>query len=452
MSKPFNSKWLWFYGAVLTFLTLCIITAYSFAKAGFTKSDRQILIGAIVILAAFGFAAWAFAKRNLTTDQRTILRWALPLASGIIVFAFTGTMSVKANGFWPGLAVTATGGFGVWLLTFFFLFPKSKPIATTVPATQPEEKSTKDVFICHVKEDEEAIVRPLAERIESIGPSVAYRTHSVKKGDSLSKSIAKGFEECRHGMIIQSSSFFAKGWPQAELDEVQRKTSDGKRPIFPVIRSLHKDDARQYIPDVVRLFEQVTGHPFDEVLEQFNTNSLDVTAEAFLDSIEKESRHKVIGNQVLTTTPKTARLHSGEWQSATLVVIANRSDKRVYSIALAIIPAKDIPTDSLSFDFDQTEKSPAGKIASKGGSITWNASVVATHCKYSNGRMFIVLHIHSIAAKGEFRFLISGTNPILSSAELVVCAFTNSPPEILAQGGKIAVPFVVPAVPASYFQ
>ena len=60
----------------------------------------------------------------LSEDQRRILLWVLPLASGVAAGTFAGSMSVRAQKFLPGLVITVAGGFGVWLLTFFFLFAK----------------------------------------------------------------------------------------------------------------------------------------------------------------------------------------------------------------------------------------------------------------------------------------------------------------------------------------
>lgn len=98
--------------------------------------------GAILMLVAAGFAAWGFYKGTLTQDERRILLAVLPLACGTASAAFAGGISAKYQGAVPGLVITATGGFAVWLITFFGLFPASSvapssppiPPATTAPA------------------------------------------------------------------------------------------------------------------------------------------------------------------------------------------------------------------------------------------------------------------------------------------------------------------------------
>jgi hypothetical protein len=86
----------------------------------------RFLVGVFLLLIAVGFAIWGFSKTVLSPDQRQILLWILPLASGFAASAFAGSLSVRAKGFVSGLVITATGGFGVWLLSFFFLFPTSQ--------------------------------------------------------------------------------------------------------------------------------------------------------------------------------------------------------------------------------------------------------------------------------------------------------------------------------------
>lgn len=49
----------------------------------------------------------------------------LSLLSGFAAGSFVGAFTVKARGLIPGVAATATGGFGVWLLTAFVMLPNA---------------------------------------------------------------------------------------------------------------------------------------------------------------------------------------------------------------------------------------------------------------------------------------------------------------------------------------
>ncbi|MCC6361103.1 MAG: hypothetical protein IT450_20365 [Phycisphaerales bacterium] len=84
---------------------------------------RRFVVGCVLLAIGVLFAVWGFSIGSLSDDRRRILLWVLPLASGFAATAFAGSLSVKARELVPGVLIAATGGFGVWLVTFFFLFP-----------------------------------------------------------------------------------------------------------------------------------------------------------------------------------------------------------------------------------------------------------------------------------------------------------------------------------------
>jgi hypothetical protein len=89
-----------------------------------------LTMGVLASLVAFGIVVWAFFLGDLTDDQRRILRWSLATAAGIAGGCFTGSITVKGE--WQKLAVTATGGFGTWLVTFIAMAPPEVPQAALV--------------------------------------------------------------------------------------------------------------------------------------------------------------------------------------------------------------------------------------------------------------------------------------------------------------------------------
>jgi hypothetical protein len=77
------------------------------------------IIGCVLLVAAIVAFFWAFALGNFTRSQYFLLMWLLPLSSGFAAGCFIG--SLKATGPIGQIAVTATGGFAVWFLSFLLL-------------------------------------------------------------------------------------------------------------------------------------------------------------------------------------------------------------------------------------------------------------------------------------------------------------------------------------------
>src|SRR5262245_16020409 len=85
-------------------------------------------VGVFSLLVAAGLAIAGFAIATLTRDQRGILIFWFSLAAGFAAGSFVGGITVKSGGSWvAGLMVTATGGFAVWVLFFFFAAQKLFP-------------------------------------------------------------------------------------------------------------------------------------------------------------------------------------------------------------------------------------------------------------------------------------------------------------------------------------
>jgi histidyl-tRNA synthetase len=74
-----------------------------------------------------------------------------------------------------------------------------------------------DVFVCHVSEDKEDVAVPLFEELTKYGIRVWMDKFTLQVGDSLRQKIDEGLARSRYGVVILSSQFFARPWPQAEL-------------------------------------------------------------------------------------------------------------------------------------------------------------------------------------------------------------------------------------------
>jgi hypothetical protein len=101
-------------------------------------------------------------------------------------------------------------------------------------------------FISHASEDKDAFVRPLAQELKRMGVNVWYDEYSLRPGDSLRRSIDKGLTDCKVGIVVLSKAFFAKEWPQRELDALMTAEIGGNKKLIPI---WHGVDA-QYIANV----------------------------------------------------------------------------------------------------------------------------------------------------------------------------------------------------------
>lgn len=105
-----------------------------------------------------------------------------------------------------------------------------------------------DAFISHASEDKDSLVRPLARMLNKMGFYIWYDEFELKIGDSLRQSIDKGLINSNFGIVILSKSFFAKNWPQYELNGLTAKEIDGNKVILPIWHGVTREDVIKYSP------------------------------------------------------------------------------------------------------------------------------------------------------------------------------------------------------------
>jgi hypothetical protein len=108
-----------------------------------------------------------------------------------------------------------------------------------------------DLFICHASEDKEPFVRELAETLRDRHVEVWYDEFSLKIGDSLRRAIDRGLGSSRFGVIVLSKAFFAKEWPQYELDGLLQREIDARTTVLlPVWLDVSQSEVFQYSPSL----------------------------------------------------------------------------------------------------------------------------------------------------------------------------------------------------------
>jgi len=119
------------------------------------------------------------------------------------------------------------------------------------PIVPDDNGETWDVFISHAGEDKEAVAEPLATELRARGLKVWLDKTELRIGDSLRRKIDYGLAHSTFGLVILSKSFFAKGWPQYELDGIIGLSVNGDQRMLPIWHEISRDEIARQSPSLV---------------------------------------------------------------------------------------------------------------------------------------------------------------------------------------------------------
>jgi len=101
-----------------------------------------------------------------------------------------------------------------------------------------------DAFISHAVEDKLAIANELCSRLEEKGLKVWYSGKELKVGDSLERTILKGLERSRYGIVIFSPTYVKKNWPMKEFYFMMSREIESRKIILPVLYKITAEELR----------------------------------------------------------------------------------------------------------------------------------------------------------------------------------------------------------------
>ncbi|MFX0199081.1 MAG: toll/interleukin-1 receptor domain-containing protein [Candidatus Hodarchaeota archaeon] len=102
----------------------------------------------------------------------------------------------------------------------------------------------RDIFICHASEDKEEVVNPMVEAFGQAGITCWYDEAEVKWGDSITQKVNDGLNISRYVVVVFSSAFIGKNWPQRELNAVLNiEASTGEVKVLPLLVGSEKEKA-----------------------------------------------------------------------------------------------------------------------------------------------------------------------------------------------------------------
>lgn len=196
-------------------------------------------------------------------------------------------LAIPSNGRWYavvdtiGLRNSTRAGFRVINGDALRALPPLRPISQSRPdlegiadnllgstgAADPEREF--DVFISHATEDKDEVVRPLAIALQSRGLSVWYDEFELRIGDSLRRKIDSGIARSRFGVVVLSKPFFAKSWPQYELDGLVTMAVSGKQVLLPLWHNISKDEVIRASPSLAdKVALRTADYAIDEIAEE----------------------------------------------------------------------------------------------------------------------------------------------------------------------------------------
>lgn len=117
-----------------------------------------------------------------------------------------------------------------------------------------EKKAMYDVFISHASEDKKDFVAPLVEALQDAGIRVWYDTLEMQWGKSLREQIDNGIKHSKFAILVLSKNFFAKRWPQRELDGILAKQEITGATPLPIWHNISFEEVYEFSPTLSGIF------------------------------------------------------------------------------------------------------------------------------------------------------------------------------------------------------
>jgi hypothetical protein len=284
------------------------------------------------------------------------------------------------------------------------------------------------VFICHASEDKEAIAKPLAEILTSLGFTVWYDQFTLRLGDSLLSSISRGLSESQYGIVILSPSFFSKKWPQFELNGLFAKEIAGDKTILPVWHQITLQEILEHSPILADKVGVKTTEGLTEVVKRI------------VDAIDTEG-FASISMRMLKVDPARVELSRGEYVVNNIVTVSNLNDRPVYwpMIKLTLEP-KGLDFRSVSVNVDGRNKLLDQTM------IPYQISTEKAIWEIIDNQDMNakVVGFHHIDPKSSRHISIAGSPPIAGYVNVRVWNFSLDPRQTLSRGNEVVFPFKAP--------
>ncbi len=93
-----------------------------------------------------------------------------------------------------------------------------------------------DVFVCHASSDREDVAVPLVELLQENGINCWLDQNEIRWGDSLPDKVNEGLRQSHYVIVVLSSSFLTKPWPQREFNAaLNLEAGSGTSRVLPLL-------------------------------------------------------------------------------------------------------------------------------------------------------------------------------------------------------------------------
>ena len=102
-----------------------------------------------------------------------------------------------------------------------------------------------DAFISHAVEDKIPIANELCAKLERAGLKIWYSGKELGIGDSIEKTIERGLNRSRYGIVILSPTYLAKNWTIREFYTLLAKEIEEHKVILPVLYNVGVEELKK---------------------------------------------------------------------------------------------------------------------------------------------------------------------------------------------------------------
>lgn len=135
---------------------------------------------------------------------------------------------------------------------------------------EADEAAMYDVFISHASEDKKDYVQPLVEALQDAGIRVWYDALELEWGKSLRGQIDNGIKRSKYAILVLSKHFFAKKWPQRELDGILTKEDVTGTAPLPIWYNVTQEDVYNFSPTLAGLYSMTNArHSIADICQAF---------------------------------------------------------------------------------------------------------------------------------------------------------------------------------------